>query len=929
MLALQFIYRGYCSENLLSSIRGRYVKKSESIVLVSSRWMVMKRKIIIAFDVAVFVFALLTFSVFSALSPASVYSEKADFQSNLGSKKFISPVIYHPDEIDQDFDGIIDSLEAYITQMTVINESALVPIIVTLYNPVEERDLNIFSALGGKVTYVYRHVTYGFAGVIPGANITTFASLEGESLVVIEPDAPIEYHLDVSVPLIRARPVVWDTYGYMGSANYSIAILDTGIDDSHPDVGPYGDLNFSKKMVGWYDATPYMAAEPQDYGEHGTHVAGIAAGNGTANSLQGSGTLETTFAYALPERYYGYIDFIDVMNPGVIKLNCSWAGFNRVLLRLRDPYGVTVDEIDGLTSPLILTYNTEGTLYPTGRYQVIVYNLLGSKGNPFSCIETYQYEGINDGYNLFTGVAPNSKLVGVKVFDNTGIGNTAYLMNGMDWIIENKLQYHIVVASMSLSLIDGATDSTLDQKVDTMVRNGIVTTVSAGNDYPEYTIGSPGTAAYVITIAATNDLNGVTSYSSNGDTGKNEYGLVKPDVVAPGGTFQLDPAYGNKIVSADSNDEDGGYTGYADQNVDDYQQMGGTSMSTPHVAGLAALTIQALGGWNWTEDEALKVKMLICMTAFETQSGEGTNVPPLDRGEKDSKEGYGRICADAAIEAATMTYAVGELASDVLGSDPSGKKVWARQVWLSAGIEYDFSLSVPSGADYDLYVYNGEPDSYGQPVILKKSVNASVGAEEAITYTPTNSGTYYIVIKWVSGSGNFELESGPRHDVAIVSVVPSATQVYVGEIVNITVIAENEGDFTETFNVTAKYDNTTIATQTVTDLSPDANITLTFSWNTTDVAPCINYAIMANATTIPDETDVVDNVYIDGTVKVNLQGDVNGDGVVDIWDLAKVGKAYGTFEGEPDYDPEADITKDGIVDMRDIAIVAVNYGNSC
>jgi hypothetical protein len=62
--------------------------------------------------------------------------------------------------------------------------------------------------------------------------------------------------------------------------------------------------------------------------------------------------------------------------------------------------------------------------------------------------------------------------------------------------------------------------------------------------------------------------------------------------------------------------------------------------------------------------------------------------------------------------------------------------------------------------------------------------------------------------------------------------------------------------------------------------------------------------------------------------RTSLVGDVNEDGVVDIWDLSIVGKAYGSLKGEPEYTPEADINKDQIVDMRDIQLVARNYGKT-
>ena len=851
-------------------------------------------------------------------------SEQVATQVAASSDDFVPPIIYHPNAMDKNFDKIQDSLETMISPI-VSNKSALLPVVVTLNNPAKSGDLDLFMTFGGQVTDVYQYITHGFAGVIPAHSIKSFAHSEGENLCIIEYDTPVRYHLDVSVPLIRARPTVWNTYGYTGSPNHSIAIIDSGIDDSHLDLGPYQNLNFSRKIVGWYDATPDMTATPEDYCEHGTHCAGIAAGTGDANSLQESGSATTTWTYTLSglRRGQGYIHYgFDVLNPGLITLTCMWTSHNTVFLQLRDVTGnYLLNETSGKQKPLVLTYNAA----ESGRYRPVVGVAGGGLGSGyFSLRETYPYQGRNDSYNLFTGVAPTSKLVGVKVFDNTGSASSSTVYAGMDWVIANKQIYNITVASMSIGLENGGTDTTFDQKADTMVENGIVTCVSAGNDYPDYTVGSPGTAAYVITVAATNDENGITSYSSNGDIAKNEYELIKPDVAAPGGSTGA----GNLIISADSNDVDWEYSSQSDFTANDYQQMLGTSMSAPHVSGLAALMVDALSGWGWTKDEALKVKMIICMTAFEVQSGESTNQPPLNRGEKDGKEGYGRVCADAAIEAVTMNYTVGELANETLGSNSSDKRVWARQVALSAGTDYEFRLSVPSGADYDLYLYNGSSDSYGQPVILAKSVDASSGAEEAIWYTPSCSDTYYVLVRWVSGTGEFNLTSTVvKHDVAVVGVTPSATEVYAGEMVDIDVVVENEGDVAETFSVTAYYDEFVIDTRMVTSLAPNTCTSLTLTWNTTDVSPA-SYTISATADPVLAETDLTDNSFVDGTVSVDIP-DLNEDGIVDILDFYVVTVAFGTMPGMKNWDPRADVAEPfGLIDGRDIVVIFDHFGQT-
>jgi hypothetical protein len=61
-------------------------------------------------------------------------------------------------------------------------------------------------------------------------------------------------------------------------------------------------------------------------------------------------------------------------------------------------------------------------------------------------------------------------------------------------------------------------------------------------------------------------------------------------------------------------------------------------------------------------------------------------------------------------------------------------------------------------------------------------------------------------------------------------------------------------------------------------------------------------------------------------IKVTVTGDVNGDRIDDIKDLAKTAAAYGSTPGSAKWNPACDVNHDSIVDIKDLAIVAKNFG---
>ena len=166
--------------------------------------------------------------------------------------------------------------------------------------------------------------------------------------------------------------------------------------------------------------------------------------------------------------------------------------------------------------------------------------------------------------STYKGVAYGADLFNVKVLNQTGSGYASDVIAGIDWSVENGAE----VISMSLGATVDPCDGTdpLSQAVDEAVNKGVVVVASAGNNGPDAgTITSPGCAKNAITVGAVDDNDNVPSWSSRGPT---DDGRVKPDILAPG-------------VSIVSTWKD-----------NSFKSLSGTSMSTPFVAGIAALLLE-------------------------------------------------------------------------------------------------------------------------------------------------------------------------------------------------------------------------------------------------------------------------------------------------------------------------------------------------
>ncbi|GAB2760693.1 hypothetical protein GCM10027174_41470 [Salinifilum aidingensis] len=156
------------------------------------------------------------------------------------------------------------------------------------------------------------------------------------------------------------------------------------------------------------------------------------------------------------------------------------------------------------------------------------------------------------------GVAQGTELVGVKVLNDQGQGTTEDIVEGMDWVAQNASGPS--VANMSLG---GPADPALDEAATSLVDSGVFLSVAAGNESQDANNVSPARAEGVYTTAASDDQDNHAQFSNFGSP-VNGY------------------APGVDIVST----VPGGGT----------DTLSGTSMASPHVAGVGALYLQANPG---------------------------------------------------------------------------------------------------------------------------------------------------------------------------------------------------------------------------------------------------------------------------------------------------------------------------------------------
>lgn len=168
----------------------------------------------------------------------------------------------------------------------------------------------------------------------------------------------------------------------------------------------------------------------------------------------------------------------------------------------------------------------------------------------------------------YKGVAPDCRIIAVKVLDRFGNGNKEDVLRAFQWILQNYRRFRIRIVNISVGTVYKTRydHHILIQGVEELWDQGLVVVAAAGNQGPKPgSITAPGSSRKVITVGSSDMLVGNTAVSGRGPTFEC---VCKPDLVAPG----------NHITSCMPG---GGYG-----------IKSGTSMSTPLVSGAIARMLE-------------------------------------------------------------------------------------------------------------------------------------------------------------------------------------------------------------------------------------------------------------------------------------------------------------------------------------------------
>ena len=304
----------------------------------------------------------------------------------------------------------------------------------------------------------------------------------------------------------------------------------------------------------------------------------------------------------------------------------------------------------------------------------------------------------------YRGVAYGADLFDVKVLDQEGTGSASDVISGLEWAVENNADVATLSLGAAVEECDGT--SSLSEAVDNTVEEGVTVTVAAGNNGPDSeTITAPGCAEKPITVGSSSNGE-ISDFSSRGPTAD---GRFKPDLVAPGeGITSLTKNYGDSPQ---------------------FETLSGTSMATPHVAGVAALLLA---------EEDLSPSEVKNLTTYTAE----------DLGFDTKDQGSGRLDAYAAYQQVAQTQ--NQTENETENEVPAVEVLGTQVNFLNESAEVEIAINATDSNNETLnatFYFEGEQvskqEGYGEITHIETnlSLNTTYSWSAEVTDGTNTTGT--------------------------------------------------------------------------------------------------------------------------------------------------------------------------------------------
>ena len=514
------------------------------------------------------------------------------------------------------------------------------------------------------------------------------------------------------------------------AANMTVCIIDSGYQRSNPDLNANNATGTNNSGTGnWYQAG----------GSHGTHVAGTIAGVNNSEGVVGvmpNTNVNLHIIKVFNASGWGYtgdlVDAVDACvanNAKVINMSLGGTGSNnseRNSLQAAADAGVLLVAASGNDGNSTLSY-------PASYDSVVAVGAVDQNNQHAEFSQyTAQVELAGPGEATLSTVAGDGRL-GYITVGGTTYGNdqvvpqNRYVQSGGSYVINNVDSS--ITATLSSCTISGSSyncASDVNGNICLVERNDN----QAGSNYPEIN----GVQACMNAGAS-----GVIVYSNSDRPGLQNPFLVDASGIATVPTVSVNRSLGQSLAG-----QLGSTTTLEVVGNQDYAYYNGTSMATPHVAGVAALA--------WSANPSC--------TAAEVRAALAATALDLDSPGRDVRTGHGIVQAKDASD-----YMAANCGGGVV-NPPTGNTLenGVAQTGLSgsAGTELEYTMEVPAGAtglsfnmsggtgDADLYVrFGAAPTS--STYDCRPYLN---GNNESCAISNVQAGTYYVkVVGYSSFSG--------------------------------------------------------------------------------------------------------------------------------------------------------------------------------